>query len=394
LLAVEERRHGSVLYMPLALSVRDLREIIVERLKIKYNDSLPPAINIPSNEWIRLQFCPTNATTTRSMYYTGRFNVKFKVQGRMLRKNSDDAHYCAALFRYLREFCIKYRQWTCLISADDKHKVPIGEDIEVSTGVRNRRSLVPQDSILAASDHDFTKLSLTPSVTFFISIPNDISGSFYDGQVFVSYKDTVFEPSTAIRHSAEFLDALNIQYRHQIMPPILCLYTDGGPDHRCNYGSVQIALICLFLCGDFDLLIAVRTAPNHSWTNPAERVMSILNLGLQDVALKRDKMSFESEDLFLTVNNLIEIRKKAQEYSRLESELKESIASVQNMLNMRTERLLLKNKKFQCLKSASEESIVELFKVKFIIIIFKLIINIFMNFYTSLTIFTFETVHF
>src|ERR1044071_7165096 len=98
------------------------------------------------------------------MYYTGRFNVKFKVQGRMLRKNSDDAHYCAALFRYLREFCIKYRQWTCL------------------------RSLVPQDSILAASDHDFTKLSLTPSVTFFISIPNDISGSFYDGQVFVSYK--------------------------------------------------------------------------------------------------------------------------------------------------------------------------------------------------------------
>ena len=247
---------------------------------------------------------------------------------------------------------------------------------------------------MAASDHDFTKLSLTPSVTFFISIPNDISGSFYDGQVFVSYKDTVFEPSTAIRHSAEFLDALNIQYRHQIMPPILCLYTDGGPDHRCNYGSVQIALICLFLCGDFDLLIAVRTAPNHSWTNPAERVMSILNLGLQDVALKRDKMSFESEDLFLTVNNLIEIRKKAQEYSRLESELKESIASVQNMLNMRTERLLLKNKKFQCLKSASEESIVELFKVKFIIIIFKLIINIFINFYTSLTIFTFETVHF
>ena len=121
------------------------------------------------------------------------------------------------------------------------------------------------------------------------------------------------------------------------MPPILCLYTDGGPDHRCNYGSVQIALICLFLCGDFDLLIAVHTAPNHSWTNPAECIMSILNLGLQDVALKRDKMSSESEDLFLTVNNLIEIRKKAQEYSRLESELKKSIASVQNMLNMRTE---------------------------------------------------------
>ncbi|EXX63158.1 hypothetical protein RirG_154950 [Rhizophagus irregularis DAOM 197198w] len=58
--------------------------------------------------------------------------------------------------------------------------------------------MVAQDSILAAADHDFTKLFLTPSVIFFISIPDDISGSFYDGQVFVSYKDTVFEPSSAI----------------------------------------------------------------------------------------------------------------------------------------------------------------------------------------------------
>ncbi|CAG8457756.1 4876_t:CDS:2 [Racocetra persica] len=62
-----------------------------------------------------------------------------------------------------REFCIKYHQWTCLISANDKHKVPIGEDIAVSTGVRNRHSIVGQESILAAADHNFSKLSLTPS---------------------------------------------------------------------------------------------------------------------------------------------------------------------------------------------------------------------------------------
>ena len=350
--------------MPLALSVRDLREIITERLKSIYSDSLPFTVHIPSDEWIRLQFCPTNATTTRSMHHTGQFNVKFKIQGRLLRKSSDDAHYCAALFRYLREFCIHYNQWTCIISADDKHKVPIGEDVAVSTGVRNRRSMVAQNSTLAAADHDFTKLSITPSVTFFILIPNEISGSFYDGQVFVSYKDATFEPSSAIRHSTEFLTALNIQYTHQIMPPILCLYTDGGPDHRCNYGSVQIALICLFLSGNFDLLIAVRTAPNHSWTNPAERIMSILNLGLQGVALKCDQMSPESEALFNTANTLDDIRTKAQESNKLESELKESIASVQNMLNKRTERLSLKEKKFKCNDSANMEAITELFEVK------------------------------
>ncbi|GES77742.1 hypothetical protein GLOIN_2v1780244 [Rhizophagus clarus] len=362
LLSVDERRHETVLYMPLAISVRDLHEIIIERLSIIHNNTLPSDIYIPSEEWIRLQFCPTNATTTRSIYNTGRFNVKFKVQSRLLRKNSDDAHYCAVLFRYLREFRIQYHQWTCLISADDKHKIPIGEDVAVSTGVRNRRSMVAQDSILAAADHDFTKLSLTPSVTFFISIPNDISGSFYDGQVFVSYKDTIFEPSSAIRHSAEFLNALNIQYEHQIFPPILCLYTDGGPDHRCTYGSVQIALICLFFRGNFDFLVALRTAPNHSWTNPAERDMSTLNLGLQGVALKRDQMSSESETLFDMVNTLDDIRKKAQEYSDLEFELKESIAGVQNLLKNRTERLLFKSKKLKCHIPATEEEIAELFE--------------------------------
>ncbi|CAB4387214.1 unnamed protein product [Rhizophagus irregularis] len=91
-----------------------------------------------------------------------------------------------------------------------------------------------------------------PSVIFFISIPNNISESFYNGQVF-----------------------------HQILPPILCLYTDGGPDHR-----------------------SVHMAPNHSWTNPAEWVMSTLNIGLQGVALKRDQMSPGSEALFKTANML------------------------------------------------------------------------------------------
>ncbi|CAB4446524.1 unnamed protein product [Rhizophagus irregularis] len=61
--------------------------------------------------------------------------------------------------------------------------------------------------------------------------------------------------------------------------------------------------------------------------NPAERIMSILNLGLQGVALKRDQMSPESEVLFDTANTLDDIRTKAQESNKLESELKESIAA-------------------------------------------------------------------
>ncbi|CAG8577073.1 6206_t:CDS:10 [Gigaspora margarita] len=267
LLAVNEKQHGTILYISLVLSIRDLCETIVDRLKAIYNNSIPSEINIPSDEWIRLQFCPSNATTTRAIYYTGRFNVKFKVQGQLLQKSSEDAHY-----------------------SDNKHKIPIGEDIAISTCVRNRYSIVLQESTLAAANHDFSKLSLTPSVIFFIAIPNEITESFYDE-----------------------------------MSPILCLYTNRGPDHRCNYGSVQIALISLFLYGDFDLLVAVYTASNHSWANPAERIMSTLNLGLQGVALKHDLMSLESKNLFGTASSLVDICKKAKESNKLESELKESI---------------------------------------------------------------------
>ena len=62
--------------------------------------------------------------------------------------------------------------------------------------------------------------------------------------------------------------------------PILLLYTDGGLDHRLTYISVKLSRIDLFLERDLDYLCAVRTPPHHSWKNPVERIMSILNITL------------------------------------------------------------------------------------------------------------------
>ncbi|PKY59902.1 hypothetical protein RhiirA4_483036, partial [Rhizophagus irregularis] len=67
------------------------------------------------------------------------------------------------------------------------HKVAIGEEVATSTGVHNRKSLIPNNTILAASDHNFTKLSLTPSVILLCKIPASISESFYHGMVYTSY---------------------------------------------------------------------------------------------------------------------------------------------------------------------------------------------------------------
>jgi hypothetical protein len=233
------------LYIPYAISIRELRDRVITRLNTKYQGPpLPDDVAVPSEEWIRLNFTPSNAYATKAMHYTGRFNVKYKMQSRLLQKSSEDEHYCRTIFKYECEFNIKYRDYACFISADDKHKVPIGKGVPVSTGVHNKKTLAPVEGTITASDHDFTKLSLTPSVTLFVNIPDNISESFYDGKVYVCYKDTVFQPSSALRHSTEFFNLVNRQYHNRPLPSILSLYTDGGPDHRCTFGSVQIALIC------------------------------------------------------------------------------------------------------------------------------------------------------
>ena len=65
------------------------------------------------------------------------------------------------------------------------------------------------------------------------------------------------------------------------------MMTDGCPEHRVNFESVKIPLIMMFKKLNLDFLVAIRTAPGHSYINIVERIMSILNIGFQNVALER-----------------------------------------------------------------------------------------------------------
>jgi len=67
--------------------------------------------------------------------------------------------------------------------------------------------------------------------------------------------------------------------------------------------------------------------------NPAEHVMSILNLALQGVFLQRDSMDNILEDIFKVKNTLEEIRNAAQENKKLGLELRNSIKTVQELLS-------------------------------------------------------------
>ncbi|GBC39118.1 hypothetical protein GLOIN_2v1788400 [Rhizophagus irregularis DAOM 181602=DAOM 197198] len=336
------------------MSISDLKKIIIQKLESKYGAPLNSEICIPSDEYIRLQFWPKNPATQTASQYTGRFNIKYKIQTRQLSKFHPDAHYCAALFQYMRLFSIKFRKYTSFICADDKHKIAIGEGIATSTGVRNKKSLVPQNVDLTSSDHDYTKLSLTPSVTLFIDIPESINESFYHGQVYVSYKDTTFQPSTAIQHATEIYN--NIKKQHQENLPEMLLLSPNR-HHLHDYANVGNTYTLMVV-----LIIDVRTAPYHSWMNPAERVMSILNLALQGVTLQHDKMDDILEDIFKSKNTLEEICLAAEGNKQLAIQLQKSIEEVQSLLKERTIRLSLNEKSFQHYKLAYRMQIDELFE--------------------------------
>ena len=89
--------------------------------------------------------------------------------------------------------------------------------------------LVSLNQSFKVCDHVFTRFSLIPSVTLPIDIPEEIDGSWYQGQVFVGFKDAVFEPSSALRHLTELHD--NVLLTGMGEKSVLFLYTDGGPDH-------------------------------------------------------------------------------------------------------------------------------------------------------------------
>ena len=69
---------------------------------------------------------------------------------------------------------------------------------------------------------------------------------------------------------------------------------DSGADQRNTLQSVKIACICLFKKLHLDFMIWVRCVPRHSYMNTAERIKSIPNLELQNVATEQASCDDES----------------------------------------------------------------------------------------------------
>ena len=347
--AVQERRHGNQLYLAKAVSFKALHKTIKGRV--------PEGTPIPSIKWLRYQAQPRYPNSKTAKLYHGRFNIKMMVQKRQVRSKHVDAHYCAAAWRYLREYAIKNRDMCTLVSMDDKHKIKVGEPgYPLAAAERGKQVIVAENEVMAVGDHDFSKSTLTPSVNFIIDVPGSIEESFYRGDVFVGIKDSVLQPSSPFRHACELKDILLTK---DTVQPILLIYSDGGPDHRCTYMSVKLSLISIFKDLNLDILIALRTAPGNSWANPVERLMSIVNLGLQGVGVMRKEMSSAMEKKISGANNLKEMRDILTEKNE-QTEWENSISAPKKLISEQMKQLDLKDKAFQIFNPADEESMAKM----------------------------------
>ena len=108
---------------------------------------------------------------------------------------------------------------------------------------------------------------------------------------------------------------------------MLFLYTDGGPDHRLTYANVKLTLIALFRKLNLDYLCVSRTAPHHSYRNPAKRVVSVINLGLQSIGLSGRQLQVEEQEV-RKCGSVSEVRELASKKPGLKESLIDSMSSV------------------------------------------------------------------
>ncbi|CAC5400127.1 unnamed protein product [Mytilus coruscus] len=126
-------------------------------------------------------------------------------------------------------------------------------------------------------------------------------------------------------------------------------FTDGGTDQRHTLEAVRCASICIFYELNLDMMILARCAPGQSWTNPAERIMSILNLALQNCALERPSGDDDTEREIIRCGSMASLRTLCEKKQDIKQKWIELIEPVQSTVRNRFLRLSLKEKPMQAI---------------------------------------------
>lgn len=149
-LGAEERRRASsddTVYASTIVSIPDLMRKTIAQLQREVaagdRHEMP---KIPSCEWLRLQFSANNDFAATAAKHSGSLQVSRKIQSRTLRKEHPDQHWVNSYTRYHLEWLIRANTaWpgsVLFYGQDDKARIPVGNDVAVSTNVRSRNGAI------------------------------------------------------------------------------------------------------------------------------------------------------------------------------------------------------------------------------------------------------------
>ena len=197
-------------------------------------------------------------------------------------------------------------------------------------------------------------MSFSPSVSIDLDLSEEIGESFHTGKVYVGLKENSFQPSTCLRHLTEYSIADSISSH-----PIECHYHDGGCDHNVRHLRSKLANIAYFLKKDLDFLCSVQTPPKHSWKSPAERVMSVLNIGLQGVGGVIREPTASCKQSLKRANGISGIRKLAESQPELKNEVIKCVSKPKKLLESVFQQLSIKSRNFKVFNPAGDEELQE-----------------------------------
>lgn len=336
-IGANSRRRPNEAETTLTSSVKELKACIVQ----KYN--LTPS-QVPSSEYIRLHFRPPMISArTASRYYCA-YPIRFLTIARSVHQDHADLHYVNSLQLLFRTYAQKLNALT--FACDDKATILCGgPGVPEAPIIRPQPTLQMTSSPLQASDHDYeSACKITASVIFQMTDP---LSEPYRGLPYVNIKSKAFHGSSAIRHAHELKNLVSTTCSPDSPPRPIFLLTDGGPDHNVTHMSVKLSLIWLWLKTNTPLLVAIRLCPGNSYRNPAERLMSRLNMALSTVALERVTGSEPFETKLGRAYNLDALRQLGEEDPDFLAEYLECLSPAMTAITTAFNHCTWKGKSFQ-----------------------------------------------
>ena len=136
------------------------------------------------------------------------------------------------------------------------------------------------------------------------------------------------------------------------------MYSFEFYEYRVTFLSVSVSFDLSLLKGQQRHGYNCTDAPFNSWKDPAERIMSILNRGLQSVGLMRAAIEHDDiEDRVTKCQNMKEIRNLAASDDEVRGAVINSVEPVKRLMEETFKRLSLKGKNFKKFHATTEAEI-------------------------------------